>query len=225
MSEINTLLIVEPDKARLRKLSLKRSDSKIEAMSEINPSAIIKKAREVHPDLILLDISMPKMDGTAILKRLKKSPETKLAPIIVMDFKATRDFDPKKIINKILMSLGERFSSEAEKSISETSLKQILRDFDMSQETLAQILQVSSRTVNRWLNEEVKPSTAQMQRIEKLKYVYRRLLGIFKQEAISKYLKAHNQDLSGMRPLDLLMSQRWDDILADLTGLEEGIYA
>jgi DNA-binding response OmpR family regulator len=41
-------------------------------------------AKEYKPDLILLDLILPKMDGFAVLQELKKDEETKAVPVIVL---------------------------------------------------------------------------------------------------------------------------------------------
>jgi len=44
----------------------------------------LKMAQDIKPDLILLDLILPKIDGFTVLKELKKSPETKDIPVIVL---------------------------------------------------------------------------------------------------------------------------------------------
>lgn len=44
----------------------------------------LKSAREVHPDLMLLDIILPKMDGFEVLRQLKSDAETKGIPVILL---------------------------------------------------------------------------------------------------------------------------------------------
>jgi DNA-binding response OmpR family regulator len=44
----------------------------------------IIKTNEFKPDLILLDIVMPKLDGISVLKKLKASEETKNIPVIIL---------------------------------------------------------------------------------------------------------------------------------------------
>lgn len=41
-------------------------------------------ASSEHPDLILMDISLPKMDGWEVTRRLKDNPETRHIPVIAL---------------------------------------------------------------------------------------------------------------------------------------------
>jgi len=52
----------------------------------------LAKAREIKPDLILLDIMMPKLDGIQVVRRLKEDPELRGIPVILVTAKAeTKD--------------------------------------------------------------------------------------------------------------------------------------
>ena len=44
----------------------------------------LDKIASFQPDIILLDIMMPKMDGLELCLRLKKDPETKSIPVVMM---------------------------------------------------------------------------------------------------------------------------------------------
>lgn len=47
-----------------------------------------RKALEEHPDVILLDMMMPIMDGSETLKLLRSQPETATTPVIFLSCKA-----------------------------------------------------------------------------------------------------------------------------------------
>jgi adenylate cyclase len=52
----------------------------------------LARARELQPDLILLDIMMPKLDGISVVRALKQDPVLKSIPVILVTAKAdTRD--------------------------------------------------------------------------------------------------------------------------------------
>lgn len=44
----------------------------------------LDKARELHPDLLLLDVLMPKMNGFDVLRQLKGDPATADIPVILL---------------------------------------------------------------------------------------------------------------------------------------------
>src|SRR3954468_18151594 len=50
----------------------------------------LRLAEQEHPDVILLDVMMPGMDGTAVLKMLQTSAATASIPVIFLTARATR---------------------------------------------------------------------------------------------------------------------------------------
>jgi two-component system, OmpR family, response regulator RpaA len=44
----------------------------------------VAKAKEILPDLVLLDIMMPKLDGISVLWELKSNPATAKIPVVVL---------------------------------------------------------------------------------------------------------------------------------------------
>lgn len=59
-------------------------------------------AAEFRPDLILLDVMMPVMDGPATLERLRENPQTAAIPVVFMTARAqTRELDQLKSLGAI----------------------------------------------------------------------------------------------------------------------------
>jgi len=59
-----------------------------------NGEMAIQKAKQERPNLIVLDIMMPVLDGYETLKQLKREPETKDIPVILLTAKG-RDVDKR----------------------------------------------------------------------------------------------------------------------------------
>lgn len=78
------ILIVddEPKNLKLLEASLDKAPFRIEPAYS-GPEALIK-ARDLMPDLIVLDVMMPQMDGYEVARRLKSDPELKKIPIIIL---------------------------------------------------------------------------------------------------------------------------------------------
>src|SRR5205085_4961807 len=51
------------------------------------------RARQIRPDLIIMDILMPKMDGAEVSRRLKENPGTKNIPILFLTALKTPEDD------------------------------------------------------------------------------------------------------------------------------------
>jgi DNA-binding response OmpR family regulator len=81
--ETKTILVVddETDVITLAEEILKKDGYKIHGAS--NGAEGIEKAVKLKPDLILLDINMPEMDGWEVLSALKMDDETKGIPVAI----------------------------------------------------------------------------------------------------------------------------------------------
>ncbi len=77
-----TILIVDDDPGNLGALGrmLRRQYQVLIAPSGARALEIV--AGTIRPDLILLDVMMPVMNGYEVLKRLRENPETRAIPVI-----------------------------------------------------------------------------------------------------------------------------------------------
>jgi CheY-like chemotaxis protein len=78
------ILIVddEPHMLRVTQLSLKKGG--YEVITAGNGREAIELARRIQPVLIVMDVTMPEMDGLEALKQLKSSPTTAGIPVIML---------------------------------------------------------------------------------------------------------------------------------------------
>ena len=79
-----TILIVDDEPTNLSILStLLRPDYQVRAANS-GESALRVAASEPRPDLLLLDVMMPGMDGYTVLGRLRENPATADIPVIFL---------------------------------------------------------------------------------------------------------------------------------------------
>ncbi len=82
MSIRPTILIVEDDEAIATALALNLRIAHYEAEVVHDGEAVLTRVEERSPDLILLDINLPKRDGLSVLAELRKRGE--LVPVVVL---------------------------------------------------------------------------------------------------------------------------------------------
>lgn len=87
------ILVVDDDVDTLRLVGLMLQRQGYEVLAASNGSLGLTKAFEERPDLILLDVMMPDMDGFEVTRRLRKNPATASIPILM--FTAKNQLDDK----------------------------------------------------------------------------------------------------------------------------------
>jgi two-component system alkaline phosphatase synthesis response regulator PhoP len=100
-----------------------------EVLTALDGEQALDKARIEKPDLIVLDIMMPKLDGYETCKRLKADDSTKNIPVILLSAKGrnvdqkvgfeagaddyiTKPFSPRKLVERINAVLGQGSSRQ-----------------------------------------------------------------------------------------------------------------
>jgi len=78
-----TILIIEDEKLIIVSTQMVLEAAGFRVESATNGEAGIAKARDLRPDLILLDIMMPGIDGWETLTRLKRDTDTATIPVII----------------------------------------------------------------------------------------------------------------------------------------------
>lgn len=118
----------EPDMVELVRIILGREGYQVEGMVE--GQAGLSAVQETQPDIVLLDLMMPDMDGWEIFRRLKSDEKTKDIPVIVITAKAqsidkvlgleiakvddyiSKPFTPADLVSRVGKVLAEKESSK-----------------------------------------------------------------------------------------------------------------
>ncbi len=117
------ILIVEDDKFLRELIVRKLSQENFQVTEAVDGEEGIKKIKEVIPDMVLLDLILPGIDGFEVLAKVKEDPATTSVPVIILsnlgqredvergmklgaiDYLIKAHFTPNEIIDKIKVNL------------------------------------------------------------------------------------------------------------------------
>ena len=112
------ILVVEDEPDAIDLLTFNLKNAGFEVSTAMDGADALKKARLVAPDLILLDVMLPEVDGLEVCKILRRDPATAGIPIIMLTAKAaeidrivglelgaddyvTKPFSPRELLLRI----------------------------------------------------------------------------------------------------------------------------
>jgi DNA-binding response OmpR family regulator len=85
------ILVVEDEPELVRALEVRLKSQDFEIVSALDGEEGLRKAREEKPDLIILDVMLPKIDGFRVSRFLKFDEEYKHIPIIMLTAKVEEE--------------------------------------------------------------------------------------------------------------------------------------
>ncbi len=78
------ILVVDDDAELVELISFNLKQAGFSIGTACNGVDAIKKARSLQPDLIVLDVMMPELDGFAVCEILRRDPDTASVPIMML---------------------------------------------------------------------------------------------------------------------------------------------
>jgi len=118
------ILLIEDEKIMINLLEKKLTQEGYSVRVASNGEEGMEKMREEKPDLILLDIIMPKMGGFEVMEEMNKDPELKGIPRVIIsnsgqpveldkakelganDWLIKTEFDPQEVLDKVVKQIG-----------------------------------------------------------------------------------------------------------------------
>lgn len=116
------ILVLDDEKHIVTYLATLLRKKGYEAIPVFNAEEAIETARQEKPDLVVLDLMMPKKTGTDFARKLSRDKELKNTPIIVVSALAGRDLAVRKakaVFDKPIDP--DRFIAAVEEALEETS--------------------------------------------------------------------------------------------------------
>ncbi len=81
---MSKVLLIEDDSLMVKMYNMKFSHDGFDVEVALDGEDGLQKAKTVSPDIIVLDIMLPRMSGTEVLEKLREDPHTKDIPVIVL---------------------------------------------------------------------------------------------------------------------------------------------
>ncbi len=85
------ILIVEDEESLLKLESILLISKGFDVKGVANGRAALDAVAEEKPDLVLLDIMLPEIDGFEVCRQLKSNPDTRHIPVIMLTAKKSRE--------------------------------------------------------------------------------------------------------------------------------------
>ena len=123
--EINKVLVVDDNPADVEFIATSLEEPRIDGRAMLKAYGGVegvKLAKKLCPDLIILDLMMPDMDGFEVIKRLRRSKKTKDIPILIVTAKELSKEEQEFLRENIqhIMIKGKFTKEELMRSIKET---------------------------------------------------------------------------------------------------------
>ncbi|MFH1401370.1 MAG: response regulator [Parcubacteria group bacterium] len=119
------ILLIEDEELLINLLQKKLTESGFSVFLARNGEEGLKLMRENMPDIVLLDIVMPKMGGFEVLEKMAKEDSLKKIPVIIIsnsgqpveidrakrlgvkDWLIKTEFDPEEVLEKVIAQIGK----------------------------------------------------------------------------------------------------------------------
>ncbi len=135
------ILIVDDNPANVEILQMRLLANGYEIITATNGQLGLDMAREMQPDLILLDIMMPKIDGLEVCRRLKADPDLPFMPIILVTAKA----ESKDVVAGLDAGGDEYLAKPVDHAALVARVQSMLRIKDLHDTVLAQSTQLEKQ--------------------------------------------------------------------------------
>ena len=164
------ILIVEDNPESLDIFQTRLAAHGYEILTASDGEEALAIAREKQPDLILLDIMMPKLNGVEVCRRLKEDPSLPFMPIVMVTALA----DPKDVVVGLEAGADEYLAKPVDQTALVARVKSMLRIKSLHDTGQEQAARLEAQTVklsewNQKLEERVNEQVKRIGRLDRLK--------------------------------------------------------
>jgi len=163
------ILVVDDNPTNLEVLRVRLNSQGYEVVTAVDGEDALVRARELDPDLVLLDVMMPKLDGISVLKELKRDATLRFIPVILVTAKA----DTRDVVNGLEAGGDDYLTKPFEQAALVARVRSLLRIKDLHDTVQLQAEQLKEQTEqlsswNRLLEQRVADQLTEIERIGRL---------------------------------------------------------
>jgi adenylate cyclase len=192
------ILIVDDNLTNLDILQTRLEAHDYKILTATDGEAGLAMAKEKQPDLILLDIMMPKMDGIEVCQHLRADSSLPFMPIIMVTAKA----DPKDVVAGLEAGGDEYLTKPVDHAALVARVKSMLRIKALHDTVLEQSAKLEAQSAqlaewNRTLEQQVAEQLAKLQRVEQLKrFLSPQLVDLITSSGEEGLLESHRREVT-----------------------------
>src|SRR5437870_7742130 len=191
MREPPRILIADDTPANLHILQLRLAANGYEIITATDGEEAITAARQHHPDLILLDVMMPKLDGIEVCRQLRADPSLPFIPIIMVTARA----DPRDVVAGLEAGGDEYLTKPVDQAALVARVKSMLRIKNLHD--TAEGLAAQLAEWNKILEQRVQEQVEQLERLGRLRRFFSpQLAELIVGGGAEDPLKTHRRDVT-----------------------------
>ena len=157
------ILIVDDNETNRCLLTARLGAEGYETTEAENGERALAVVREVTPDVVLLDVMMPKIDGFEVCRRMKGDPTLGFVPIVMV----TARTDSKDVVTGLNAGADEYLTKPIDHAALVARVRSMLRIKELHDRVEAQAVELASW--NRMLEQRVAEQLEQIERVSRLK--------------------------------------------------------
>jgi class 3 adenylate cyclase len=185
------ILIVDDNPTNVDILQARLAAHNYEILAAGDGEAGLAMAREAQPDLILLDIMMPKIDGIEVCRKLRADASVPFVPIIMVTARA----DSKDIVAGLEAGADEYLTKPVDQGALVARVKSMLRIKELHDTVHEQAAQLEAW--NQTLEKRVEQQLVELERIGKLKrFLSPQLAELVVSRDDEKLLESHRREIT-----------------------------
>jgi class 3 adenylate cyclase/CheY-like chemotaxis protein len=185
------ILVVDDSPANVDILRARLEAHGYEIVAAGDGEEALAAVREHQPDLILLDIMMPKMDGIEVCRRLRADRSVPFIPIVLL----TARTEPRDVVTALEAGGDEYLTKPVDQTALVARVKSMLRIKALQDTVLEQAAELQAS--NRTLEERVAAQVAALERLGRLKRFFSpQLAQMIVEGGAEDPLKSHRREVA-----------------------------